>query len=148
MDLLKRRKAVVLVALLTMAGCRQSAPFEPERTVNPAVPEASPAGPTEDHLSLLERLRDQGGVFTGAPLPRVEHWRGMGAPAYKSAFALCSRIGVADMAIQLHVNPSPAAVALAALSGYRRETWRAAHQGCADGLLWDMRSPAELARSL
>jgi hypothetical protein len=76
-------------------------------------------------------------VYEGMALPRLQHWDRADASAYRSAFALCERIGLRDLAIQLHVRRSADTVATAVLDGFDASVWRAAHQGCADGLLWD-----------
>jgi hypothetical protein len=99
---------------------------------------APPPGSTR---TLTERLREQAGVFDATPHPRLQHWGDrQDAVAYESAFDLCARLGRRDLAIQLHVRDTARAVAIAVLDGYDRTVWRAAHQGCADGLMWDARN--------
>lgn len=87
--------------------------------------------------SIEDRLRGQPGIFEGVRLPRLRHWSGHLLRAYRSAFSLCARIGVRNLVIQLHVNRNPDDVAIAVLPGFKKRDWRAAHQGCADGLAWD-----------
>lgn len=143
---MKRQLLAPVLLILLFVGCTQPVPSQGGGTVSrnesgATSEESISEEPIAERTPLRERLRDHHGVFTGAPLPRLGHWRGNGARSYKSAFALCSRIGMTDLAIQLDVQPSASAIAVAVLSGFRRDTWRAAHQGCADGLKWDKRTP-------
>lgn len=134
------RDVAKVAIVLAFVGCTQGESPEREPVADvPSESEASPPAPSSDTIPVLDRLREDDGVFTGEPLPRFEHWRGKGAPAYRSAFALCNRVGMRDLAIQLHVDPSSVPVAVV-VSSYPRDAWRAAYQGCVDGLVFDRRS--------
>jgi hypothetical protein len=132
--------AVILgVAALLSVSCTAPPPQPTPVATAPVRP--SPSVVTEEEpterVPLLERLRHQPGVDEGTPLPRIRHWDPELGEVYRAAFALCARIGLRDLAIQLHVDPDEEDVAIAVLDGFDRGSWRAAHQGCADGLVWD-----------
>lgn len=143
---MKRLASLALAALLAGAawGCTQHhssvPPASSLQTPSPRTPLSPSPVRDESQAGLVERLRSQPGIFEGVPYPRLRHWSRESATAYADAFDLCDRIGVRDLSIQLDVRAAPAIVATAILEGFDQELWRAAHQGCVDGLIWDTRA--------
>jgi hypothetical protein len=144
MNTIRRFELVGLAAIVVLAAtCTNAVPPQPNpgaEVTSGASPDDLVASPT-DRIPLLTRLREEEGVYKGVPLPRMEHWhRGREAATYRSAFKLCSRIGLADLAVQLHVRPVDSVVAIEVLAAYPSDAWRTVHQGCIDGLVWDARA--------
>jgi len=144
MNAIRRFELVVLAAMVVPAAtCTNAEPPEPNpgaEVTSGASPDDLVAPPT-DRIPLLTQLREEEGVYKGVPHPRMKHWhRGREAATYRSVFKLCSRIGLADLAVQLHVRPVDSVVATEVLAAYPRDAWRTVHQGCVDGLLWGARA--------
>lgn len=133
--------SVALTLSITLVACVETDGSQHMLDATTVVPTTTPTPrvsfSSAPKTSIEDRLRGQPGIFEGVRLPRLRHWSGHLLRAYRSAFSLCARIGVRNLAIQLHVNRNPDDVAIAVLPGFKKRDWRAAHQGCADGLAWD-----------
>jgi hypothetical protein len=133
--------SVALTLSIALVACVETDGSQHTLDATTVVPTTTPtprvSSSSAPKASIEDRLRGQPGIFEGVRLPRLRHWSEHLSRAYRSAFSLCARIGVRNLAIQLHVNRNPDDVAIAVLPGFKKRDWRAAHQGCADGLAWN-----------
>jgi hypothetical protein len=85
---------------------------------------------------LLERLSHDHGVLKDHPYPRIGRFTGARRKAYRTAFGLCSHLGLRNLARQLHTEASRPTAAIAFITGYVRALRIPAYRGCVDGLRW------------
>ena len=135
----RSRARIVVVALVAIsaASCTSRPTGAPPTTTSPATRTPSPV-PTMSTGSggLLERLSRDQGVLKDHPYPRIGRFTGARRKAYRTAFRLCSYLGLRNLAKQLHTEAARPAAAAAFITGYTRPLWVPAYRGCVDGLRW------------
>jgi len=135
----RSRACMVVLALIAIsaASCTSRSTGAPPTTTSLATRTPSPVPTMSTGSSgLLERLSHDQGVLKDHPYPRIGRFTGARRKAYRTAFRLCSYLGLRNLATQLHTEAARPAAAAAFITGYTRPRWVPAYRGCVDGLRW------------